>query len=451
MQGASFVLIVGMHRSGTSCLAGALEACGLWLGEVGRGDKWNAKGSREHDPARLLNDRILEDAGGSWSAPPDQLAVTPAQRAAMMGIARELSMRAPAGLKDPRVALLLEDWRAAVGAPSLVGTYRHPASVAASLARRDQMPAAQAHALWRRYNEPLVAAHRAAPFPIVAFDLTDPERYCATIEHIAAGLGLASDPARLRAFVSDQLDHARELEKSVPPECRELWEYLEAVRVSVAPRAAAGDGTSAAPGAVLAHSARPILDFVSGPTCAGKSHYIGRHLEPGGRVLLPDKGARLAIAEGGRFYLHYNLLRPFEKQEIVPGDSLSRRWSRLRRRMRARIAGPFATDRRLIELLALPADFEARVLVVPKRDLLTRIADRSALEPLRAEQEGDPSEKWDAIVRAVDLPELYREWLRFLRARGIPYQLIDARDEVYRPIADERALAALLAAPAAAP
>jgi hypothetical protein len=233
----------------------------------------------------------------------------------------------------------------------------------------------------------------------------------------------------------------------VAPECRELWEYLEAVRVSMAPRAARADGASAAPSAAPAHSARPILDFVSGPTCAGKSHYIGRHLPPGGRVLLPDKGARLAIAEGGRFFLHYNLLRPFEKQDIAPGDSLGRRWSRLRRRLRARIVGPFATDRRLLELLALPADFEARVLVVPKRDLLARIAEREALEPLRAESEGYPSEKWDAIVRAVDLPRLYRDWLRFLRGRGIPYRLVDARDESYRPIADERALETLLATP----
>jgi len=446
MQRSSFVLIVGMHRSGTSCLAGALEACGLWLGEVGRGDKWNAKGSREHDPARLLNDRILEDAGGSWSAPPVSVAIAPAQRAAMTSIARELSARAPAGLKDPRVALLLDAWRAAIGAPSLVGTYRHPASVAASLARRDQMPAARAHALWRRYNEPLVAAHRAQPFPIVAFDLTDPERYCATIEHIAAGLGLESDPARLRAFVSAQLDHARELDKVVPPECRELWDYLEAVRVSVEPRSAA-----AAPIAASARSARPSVDFISGPTCAGKSHYMGRHLAPGAQVLLPDKGARLAIAEGGRFFLHYNLLRPFEKLGVAPGASAGRRWRRLRRRVRARIVGPFATDRRLMELLAQPADFEARVLVVPKRDLLARIADRRVLEPLRAEHEGYESEKWDAIVRAVDLTELYRAWLRFLRARRIPYRLVDARDEAYRPIADERALEALLAAPGEAP
>jgi len=170
--------------------------------------------------------------------------------------------------------------------------------------------------------------------------------------------------------------------------------------------------------------------------------------EPAGAC---DGGEGHAVGPKVGAVLGYQMLRPFEKQDIAPGDPLGRRWSRLRRRLRARIVGPFATDRRLMELLALPADFEARVLVVPKRDLLARIAERQALEPLRAESEGYPSEKWDAIVRAVDLPELYRAWLRFLRGRGIPYRLVDARDEAYRPIADEHALESLLAAPGEAP
>ena len=54
-------------------------------------------------------------------------------------------------------------------------------------------------------------------------------------------------------------------------------------------------------------------------------------------------------------------------------------------------------------------------------------------------------------MRSVDLSKLYRDWLRFLRARRIPYRLVDARDEAYRPITDERALEKLLATPGAAP
>lgn len=44
---ASTVLILGMHRSGTSCLAGSLQEAGLYLGEVNTAAPHNAKGNRE--------------------------------------------------------------------------------------------------------------------------------------------------------------------------------------------------------------------------------------------------------------------------------------------------------------------------------------------------------------------------------------------------------------------
>ncbi|MSR48314.1 MAG: hypothetical protein EXS13_14845 [Planctomycetes bacterium] len=450
MQGDPFVLILGMHRSGTSCLAGALEACGLWLGEVGRSDKWNAKGNREHDPARLLNDRILEEGGGSWFAPPATITVTPAQRAAMAAIVRELAARSPAGLKEPRVPLVLDAWRAAIGSPQLVGTYRHPGAVAASLAHRNQLPAAQAYALWRRYNEPIVAAHRASPFPIVAFDLTDPARYCATVARVAIALGLDLQPDldRLRAFVSAELDHGREADATLPPDCRELWDYLESVREPWAvPQAVTPARISArdsAPHAASASPPRPRLHFVCGPTCAGKSLYLARHVEPGATVLLLDRGARAAIAGGGTFLIHYNLLRPFDKFAAVAGVPLAERFRRTWRRLRGRVAGPFAVDRRLQELLAATPDVEATVLVAPQRLLVERIAARRAVEP--ADGDGDvAAARRAAMTATVDLPKLYRLWLAFLRARGIPFRLLDARTPEFRPLRDEAALDRVLA------
>jgi len=451
MASAPFVLILGMHRSGTSCLAGALEACGLRLGEVGRSDRWNAKGNREHDPARLLNDRILEEAGASWSCPPARFDANPAQRAAMAAIVGGLAQSGgAAGLKEPRVTLLIDAWsaaaRAAAGEPLLVGTYRHPSAVAASLAHRNQIAPEAAHALWLRYNVPLIERHRARPFPIVAFDLSDPDRYCATVAAVARRMGLAPDLTRMREFVSAELDHGRELDPAIPASCRAAWDYLESVREPWASSssAAAGAGATAA-------RARTKLHFISGPTCAGKSQYLARHGDPGATVLLPDRGALAAVAAGGRFLVHYNLLRPFDKLLAEEGAPPSERFRRFWRRIRSRVAGPFAIDRRLKELLAVDADFEATVLVVPRDVLLARIAQRRAVEPLREVHDGYPTAKWDAIVRQVDLVELHRAWLRLLRERAIPFRLVDARDASYRPIADERELFALLAPSARAP
>ena len=42
------VLVLGMHRSGTSCLAGSLQQAGLELGDVFTSNPFNKKGNREH-------------------------------------------------------------------------------------------------------------------------------------------------------------------------------------------------------------------------------------------------------------------------------------------------------------------------------------------------------------------------------------------------------------------
>lgn len=54
-----FFLILGMHRSGTSCLTGALERCGVHLGEVRRKGKYNKKGYFENATIQKIHDQIL--------------------------------------------------------------------------------------------------------------------------------------------------------------------------------------------------------------------------------------------------------------------------------------------------------------------------------------------------------------------------------------------------------
>jgi hypothetical protein len=49
---ATFVFILGMHRSGTSCLAGSLERCGLFLGDVSRSNVSNPRGTHELSEVR---------------------------------------------------------------------------------------------------------------------------------------------------------------------------------------------------------------------------------------------------------------------------------------------------------------------------------------------------------------------------------------------------------------
>src|SRR6185503_2312642 len=66
------ICIAGMHRSGTSMVAGLLQACGLFLGreeELGF-DSNNGEPHFENVRFVALNDEILSRLGGSWNNPP---------------------------------------------------------------------------------------------------------------------------------------------------------------------------------------------------------------------------------------------------------------------------------------------------------------------------------------------------------------------------------------------
>jgi hypothetical protein len=200
----------------------------VFLGDVSRRDPFNAKGNHERAGVMMQNEAVLKAAGGAWDRLPEEIPVSAEHRAAIGRIADGLLVHAPCGLKDPRVLPLLPTWRAAARRPTFVGTFRHPAAVARSLARRNEWPPERSYALWIAYNEPLVALHRAEPFPLLAFDLTDAGDYVARVAGVALGLGLSPDLAALHAFVSRELDHAPGETEAVPKECAGIWDYLTA-------------------------------------------------------------------------------------------------------------------------------------------------------------------------------------------------------------------------------
>lgn len=416
MSAPRFVMVFGMHRSGTSCLAGCLERCGVYLGEVARSNKYNAKGNLELDDARLLDDRILERHGGSWADPPGELVVDADDRDAMAAIVAALREREPCGLKDPRALLLADAWLDAVGDATLVGTWRHPAAVARSLAQRNDMPAEQAHALWRRHNAELLRLHDARPFPIVEFDLSRPERYCSTVVDVARRIGLEPDVARLVEFVSRDLDHSAVEELVVPESCRAMVDELRARTTTVDEDLVGG----ARPSAPRRSGSR--LTIVAGAPGAGKSTWIRRHAADCDAVLLPDKGAAATLAAGGHFALHYDLLRPWRKMHGRAGADVGDRLRRLLRRARAGLRGPFALDRRLAELFDAGADVDAVVVVTPPDVLRARLAARP---------DTDVDERLP-----VDATRACRDLVAFLRARGVEPRVVDGTDEAFAPLTE---------------
>lgn len=202
------VLILGMHRSGTSCLAGSLQQRGLHLGEVYESRPHNRKGNREHQRVMDTNNAVLACSQGSWDDPPAELRWDRDCVLARESVVRELeagSNGRPWGFKDPRTLLTLPFWLERLPHPRMVGTYRHPASVARSLmARGGRMPLAGCLQLWLEYNQRLLALHAAAPFPIVCFDAGG-EAYVQAVERVASRLGLAGRPPGEGEFFEDEL------------------------------------------------------------------------------------------------------------------------------------------------------------------------------------------------------------------------------------------------------
>jgi len=228
-----FVIVLGMHRSGTSCLAGCLERSGVFLGEVSRANRHNAKGNHESPEIARVQEAILRASGGRWFAPPRRLEVGWWHRRVLAQHAAALQREnVTSGFKDPRTVLLLDAWLEAVVDPVLIGTFRHPAAVARSLQARGGMSAEQALGLWRHYNDALVEAHRHHGFPVVEYDLADPDRYCRDVAAAAGAIGLEPDVRALREFVDERLQHAAGEGVSVPPTCAPTHGYLRAHRVT---------------------------------------------------------------------------------------------------------------------------------------------------------------------------------------------------------------------------
>ena len=221
-----FLFVLGMHRSGTSCLAGCLERSGLYLGDVSRSNKHNRRGNYELRHITELHDEILEANAGSWSEPPETVLVSLEHEIGFRDSIDYLMANAPCGLKDPRALLMMNTWMRVADSTSMVGTFRHPRAVAQSLAARNQMPTDNAYALWERYNRDLVRLHKEHQFPLVEFDLSHVSTYCDTVSALALALGLDPDLHAIKEFVSAELDHSSVSEGSIPPLCKETYSYL---------------------------------------------------------------------------------------------------------------------------------------------------------------------------------------------------------------------------------
>jgi hypothetical protein len=234
-------VVLGMHRSGTSCLVQILRACGMHFGDADQAPAAdNMQGFGESPEVVAINDLILARSGGAWDRVPAKLRLDPEilqrmkdfvaglRRACFIFIARsenppEHALRFPGvedntlearvrrhsvwGWKDPRTVLTFPLWKPLIIPYRVVACFRHPAGVAKSLAVRNGMTMEQGYALWAAYTERLLEHVRDEPRVLwFDFDRT-PEHLDSWLEDACHELGLVPTPAAAAAFNKFQRHH----------------------------------------------------------------------------------------------------------------------------------------------------------------------------------------------------------------------------------------------------
>ena len=145
-------VVLGMHRSGTSAIAGLLHTNGISMGETGsflpRPSSENPKGFFEDVRFREINDEVLACWGyrvSSWDLPPD----APYDHAPRCLFDRAVALvmkrheEDPSwGWKDPRTCLVFSFWARVLDSVNLltttrvIGLMRSSEDIAASMRRR---------------------------------------------------------------------------------------------------------------------------------------------------------------------------------------------------------------------------------------------------------------------------------------------------------------------------
>ena len=222
------IVISGMHRSGTSSIAGVISMLGASLpgGQLMSPKPDNPRGFFESEKIKALNDRILAESGTDWS---DWRMVNNDWQknpnypdffeAASRILTEEYGNSRFIFLKDPRFSKILPFWLLALANSGFRACHiipvRHPDEVAASLGKLHALPKSLAKLTWVRYLLDAEFYSRDQPRVFVFWeDLLDQWEH--TAANIAEKFGITwprlTDRVRteIEQFLSRELRHHRE-------------------------------------------------------------------------------------------------------------------------------------------------------------------------------------------------------------------------------------------------
>ena len=301
------VLILGMHRSGTSYLASRLAAFGLQLGTnlVGP-QKGNERGHFEDVDILAFHESLLIprlsstgrafDMGMMQMAPVDFDPTDEERKKAQLLIA-DREQVGLWGWKEPRTALFIDFWKGYL--PNLKGIviYRHPWAVHNSMRRREHwdllMFPDQVFKSYTVYNESLLRAIEAQPNDYLVINAESAFSQMERLDDLMGGfLGATIDKAMMPTFYPQEFEgeavtqtqHA--LIGEVVPEATAVFDRLE--QISKLPYVFKGmdpDGKASA-----------LLSFLQGELAdLGKKENRSAWIPLVEEYMLSDPGAAVAL------------------------------------------------------------------------------------------------------------------------------------------------------------
>ncbi|MCU0525783.1 MAG: hypothetical protein MUF72_13255 [Elainella sp. Prado103] len=160
---AATLIVVGMHRSGTSLTAGLLQSAGLHIGsELMQGNSSNPRGHFENIDFYRFHQAVLRSQGvneDGWTLQESIAVEDPYIQEAQILIQRH-GIAPMWGWKDPRTVLLLNFWAQQLPDSKFLCVYRAPWEVVDSLYRRGdklfQKQPELAIKVWIHYNRKIL-------------------------------------------------------------------------------------------------------------------------------------------------------------------------------------------------------------------------------------------------------------------------------------------------------
>jgi hypothetical protein len=215
------VVVLGMHRSGTSLVARLVNLVGPSVcraGDLLVGRTGNPRGHWESRSMNAFNDELLAALGATWYCPPNPEAagireLVTAHGARGLATLHRVHPSRPWVWKDPRTSVLMPFWSSVLrGRVAYVVAVRHPLEVGDSLASRDGFTPMLSLSLWERYTRQAIQGASGSPLLMCTYDqvIAEPLAWCARLAGFLTDLGVAAQPneAAIASFVSDELRHS---------------------------------------------------------------------------------------------------------------------------------------------------------------------------------------------------------------------------------------------------